>query len=87
MALSTIHLIVVLRTTLRSWNSPGLTSLLRPRAVCPDCSRTWDRQRGTVADDASEPLLGENEEEDMEANPKGKGAIRLEDDEQGPSTG
>ena len=40
-----------------------------------------------MADEASEPLLGENEEEDMEANPKGKGAIRLEDDEQGPSRG
>lgn len=39
-----------------------------------------------MADEAGGLLLEEDEEEDLEANPKGKGAIRLEDDEEGPAT-
>ncbi len=60
---------------------------LRDPAVYPDCNRTWNRQTGRMAGGAGEPLLGEDEEEDVEANPKGKGLIRLEDDADDPSMG
>lgn len=40
-----------------------------------------------MADEAEEPLLGENEEENVEADPKGKGPIRLEDDGEGSTMG
>lgn len=61
--------------------------MLRPHAVCPDCDRTWHGQTGRVADEASKPLLGGDEEEDVEASPKGKGVIRLEGNEEGPLMG
>lgn len=82
-----MHFIIVLRTTLRSLNVNKFPSLLRPHAVCPNCSRTWNNQARRVAGEAGESLLGEEGEEDVEENPKGKGAIRLEDDVEGPTTG
>lgn len=68
-------------------NLNNFPSLLRPHAVCPDRNRTWNRQTGRMAGGAGEPLLGEDEEEDVEANPKGKGVIRLEDDAEDLSMG
>ena len=84
---STIHLIVFFRTILHPLKFKKLKSLFRPAAVCPDCNRTWHRQTGRVGDEAGEPLLEENREEDVEASPKGKGAIRLEDNAEGLSLG
>lgn len=40
-----------------------------------------------MAGEASEPLLGEDEGEDVEANVEGMGAILLEHDGEGPSMG
>ena len=40
-----------------------------------------------MVDEAGEPLLREDAEEEVGANTKGKGAIRLKDDEEGPSMG
>ena len=82
---SIVHLSVVLRSILHSSELSTFTDLIRPRARCPDCSRTWHRETGEVGGEAGERLLGEDEDEDAEANPKGKGVIRLEDDVEGPS--
>ena len=80
------HLSVVLRSILHSSGLSKFTDLIRPRARCPDCSRTWHRQTGKVAGEAEERLLREDVDEDVEADPKAKGAIRLEDDDvDGPS--
>lgn len=64
-------------------------SLLRPQTGCPDRHHTWSHQTGRVPDEAGECRLEENEEGDVEAKSKSKGAgaIRREDGAASPSMG
>lgn len=65
------------------------SSLLRPHAGYPDRHHTWGHQTGRVPGGAGEGLLEENEEGDVQAKSKSKGAgaIRCEDDGASPSMG